>query len=144
MRDALSNSRLLSELTPEQRSVAIAAMTEEAELRRVEPAQVIVAEGDTVGVDSKGQFRGDLYVIRLGSAEVFQSAGGMPRVLARLLRNDYFGEISLLARSFALTRSFGARIRAIGERQRFARSIAWKSCAFSGDLFRRIWNNGPN
>ena len=43
------------------------------------------------------QHRGDLYIIRLGSAEVFRAADGSPRVLARLTRNDHFGEIALLA-----------------------------------------------
>jgi len=41
-------------------------------------------------------FRGDFYIVRLGSVRVARTEAGQERVLARLGPGDYFGEIALL------------------------------------------------
>lgn len=96
VRDCLDRGGLFQDLTPEDRAAVLNEVRGEAELLRVDPGQEVVREGDAVGLDSAGQHRGDLYLVRIGSAEVFRSADGTPRVLARVTRNGYFGEIALL------------------------------------------------
>lgn len=97
VRECLDTGKLFQQLSPEQRAAVMAEVIGDATLLRAEPGQVILSEGDAIGRDSAGQHRGDLYIIRLGSAEVFRSADGSPRVLAKLSRNEYFGEIALLS-----------------------------------------------
>ena len=74
----------------------IAAFQKEAEIRRVEPGEVIIAEGDRIGLDEDGDFRGDFYIIHLGFVKVSKTVDGHERVIRHLSKGDHFGEIALL------------------------------------------------
>jgi len=142
VRDCVTTGRLFQKLTPQQREDILVEVTREAgdaELIRVVAGQTIVAEGDAVGRDSIGQHRGDLYIIRLGSAEVFRAADGSPRVLARLTRNDHFGEIALLAPELTaegrkVENRRTATVRALDEVE---------VVRIRGDAFRRLLKKWP-
>lgn len=83
-------SRLFAALNDEQRQVAVSYLNTPggAELRRVEPGEAVVVEGDPAS---------DFYIVRTGFVKVVKSAGGSERVLARLGPDDHFGEVALLA-----------------------------------------------
>lgn len=61
---------------------------QQVQFRRVEPGEVILAQGD---------FATDFYVIRRGFVKVTTSLGGAERVLAQLSDGQFFGEVSLLS-----------------------------------------------
>jgi Fe-S-cluster-containing dehydrogenase component/CRP-like cAMP-binding protein len=62
-------------------------LVDRAELRRVEPGQAIVTQGNPVFA---------FYLIRLGTVQVTRSDGGAERVLRRQTEGDYFGHVGLL------------------------------------------------
>jgi Fe-S-cluster-containing dehydrogenase component/CRP-like cAMP-binding protein len=58
-----------------------------AELRRAEPGQAIVSQGNPVFA---------FFLIRLGTVQVTRTDGGATRVLGRQTESDYFGHVGLL------------------------------------------------
>ncbi|HEX3150177.1 MAG TPA: cyclic nucleotide-binding domain-containing protein [Gemmataceae bacterium] len=92
----LRRGKLFASLTGEQRETVLRELRAVATLVRVDPGEIVVRQGDTIGLDDKGVFRGDFYTVRLGSVKVARTAAGVERVLARLGPDDYFGEIALL------------------------------------------------
>src|SRR5262249_29203501 len=63
-------------------------LTEGAELRRIDPGDGILAEGDAAS---------DFYMIHYGFVRVFTTTGGREQVLRLLTAGDHFGEAALLA-----------------------------------------------
>jgi CRP-like cAMP-binding protein/Fe-S-cluster-containing dehydrogenase component len=92
----LRRGRLFQGLSEEQRSTVQRELRAVATLVRVEPGETVVRQGDTIGLDDKGVFHGDFYIVRLGSLKVARTEAGAERVLNRLGPDDYFGEIALL------------------------------------------------
>lgn len=92
----LRRGRLFAGLSVDQRETVLRELRGVAALTRVEPGETVVRQGDTVGLDDRGVFRGDFYIVRLGSVKVSRTEVGTERVLARLGPDDYFGEIALL------------------------------------------------
>lgn len=60
---------------------------QQVRFRRVEPGEVILAQGD---------YATDFYVIRRGFVKITTNLGGAERVLAHLSDGQFFGEVSLL------------------------------------------------
>ena len=92
----LRRGKLFAGLSTEQRETVLRELRAVATLVQLDPGDLIVRQGDTIGLDEDGVFRGDFYVVRLGSAKVARTEAGVERVLARLGPDDYFGEIALL------------------------------------------------
>jgi ferredoxin len=92
----LRRGKLFAGLSADQRETVLKELRAVASLVRVDPGEPVVRQGDLVGLDENGTFRGDFYVVRLGSAKVARTEAGVERVLARLGPDDYFGEIALL------------------------------------------------
>lgn len=94
--NCLQKGKLFAGLTPEQRQTLVKELSKVAELVAVEPGQAIVRQGDPIGRSEDGTFRGDFYVLRLGSAKVSRTDGGREQVFAQLKPDDSFGEIALM------------------------------------------------
>ena len=94
---SLRRGRLFAGLSAEQRETVLRELQPVSGLATVEPGETIVRQGDAIGLDERGGFRGDFYIVRLGSVKVARTVGGREQVLARLGPDDYFGEIALLA-----------------------------------------------
>ena len=89
----LRRGKLFAGLTGEQRETVLRELRAVASLVRVDPGETVVRQGDTIGLDDQGIFRGDFYTVRSGSCKVARTAAGVERVLAsawprRLFRRD--------------------------------------------------------
>ena len=94
---SLRKSERFRSLSDAQRTLLIAEFAKDAEIVRVEPGEVIIAEGDRVGFnDDRKTFHGDFYVIHLGFVKVSKTVDGQERVIGKLGKGDHFGEIALL------------------------------------------------
>jgi Fe-S-cluster-containing hydrogenase component 2/CRP-like cAMP-binding protein len=96
MRACLIDSDLFKGLSSRARKIIVAAFQKDAEVRRLEPGQLIVKEGTRIGYNDKGEFLGDFYVIFQGFVKVSQTRDGLEHVLNRVGPNKHFGEIALL------------------------------------------------
>ncbi|WP_020474401.1 cyclic nucleotide-binding domain-containing protein [Zavarzinella formosa] len=94
--DCLRNGKLFEGLTPDQKVKLQKKLEQTGELLKVEPGQVVLREGDRVGVYGERDYKGDFYFVRYGSIKVSRNPLGQEIVLNRLTANDYFGEIALL------------------------------------------------
>jgi Fe-S-cluster-containing dehydrogenase component/CRP-like cAMP-binding protein len=92
----LRRGRLFAGLSAGQRETVLTELRRVAALAAVDPGVAAVSQGDAIGLDAAGVFRGDFYIVRLGSVRVARTEAGQERVLARLGPGDYFGEIALL------------------------------------------------
>jgi Fe-S-cluster-containing dehydrogenase component len=92
----LRRGRLFAGLSADQRETVLRELRRVATLAVVDPGAAVVSQGDAIGLDPAGVFRGDFYIVRLGSVRVSRTEAGQERVLARLGPGDYFGEIALL------------------------------------------------
>ena len=95
--NCLQKGKLFATLTGEQRATLTSELQKVATLAIVEPGEMVVRQGDPIGLDESRQFRGDFYILRIGSAKVSRTEGGREQVLARLKPDDSFGEIALLS-----------------------------------------------
>jgi Fe-S-cluster-containing dehydrogenase component/CRP-like cAMP-binding protein len=96
IRACLVKSELFEGIPRHERKRVIAEFQKDAEVLRVAPGETIIRQGDRIGLDDKGVFRGDFYIILLGFVKVSQTSDGQERVLASLGPTRYFGEIALL------------------------------------------------
>ena len=94
--DCIRNGKLFEGLTKEQTGILQQELEKTSELLKVEPGQVILREGDRIGLYGDRDYKGDFYFVRFGSLKVSRSPLGQEIVLNRLTSNDYFGEIALL------------------------------------------------
>jgi Fe-S-cluster-containing hydrogenase component 2/CRP-like cAMP-binding protein len=96
IRACLIKSELFEGMPRDERKRVVAEFQKDAEVLRVGPGETIVHEGDRIGLDEKGDFHGDFYIILLGFVKVSQTSDGQEHVLANLGPSKYFGEIALL------------------------------------------------
>ena len=145
IRTCLNQSELFQSLRPEQRSTLVAEFQKDAQVLHVEPGEVIVAEGDAIGLDKEGtRFLGDFYIVLLGYVKVSCKFQNQERVLNYLQPNQHFGEIALLPDHPLVVAA--QRERGINPSQRTA------TCAALGDVevvripgatFRRFFRYEP-
>lgn len=90
VKSCLRRGRLFAGFSDVEREVAAGFLDTPggAELRRVEPGEAIVVQGDVAS---------DFYIIRSGFVKVVKVDGDVETVLARLGPDDHFGEVALLA-----------------------------------------------
>lgn len=143
VRDCLNNGKLFRGLTAEQRQTVLNDVVRDAELITVEPGKAIVSQGNPIGLDETGRHRGDLYVIRIGSVEVFREEAGATRVLAKLTRNEYFGEIALLSADLKESGALPADYP-VNRRTATVRALDdVEVVRIKGDAFRRLFEKLP-